>query len=454
MELITRGLNLFFVSVGVLVASLLFIGKIERRKLCVLKYFLCVAVFFGVCIFLSWLKNEIMGNLDGESGSTGFFIATYIITVITHCIIFAICIASMYVIFNVKLVEALFVGSAAYALQSIALGLFSIFMKLLGFDYQFNIQDLALSPVNLFSLLAMYVIVYVSAYFLCVRRYERETAFINKIWIFLIIINLTNIFMNSASVPPNEENVAVRLYMILLFGKVMLCISGFIIQFILSDYYRLQVRQLALNRVMEQQKAQFEIAKENLDKVNVNAHDLRRQISIILQSVGENGVGSVEAQLKDIEKELNIADTAFHTGNKALDITVTEKARDCIGKSIKLSVIADGTCIDKLDDLDIYMLFGNLLDNAIEAAERVEDAENRIISFTLNKNRDCMVCHIENTFSIEPEFVKGVPQTIKKDKRFHGFGVKSIKNIVFKYGGTVNMKISHGMFCVDILIPS
>lgn len=444
---------MFFVSIGVLVASMLFIGKIERRKYCILKYIACFAIFFGVCVLLSWIKNGIISIIPENNENITFFVITYAITVLTHCIIFALSIASMYVIYKVRLTEALFVGSAAYALQSLASGLFSMVMKISGSEYQFNFQDLLQSPLNLFVMLIFFAVVYFFAYFLCIRKYEREDDILSKMWIFLIVINLTNIIMNSASVPPTEEKVADRLYMILLFSRIMLCGSGFAIQFILHKNYRLQFAQVKLSHIMAEQKLQFEIAKENLDKVNMNAHDLRKQISLILQSVENNGGEAIAPRLKDIENELIIADTSFHTGNKALDITLTEKARDCIGKNIKLSAIADGRLIDKMDDLDVYMLFGNLLDNSVEATQQVADEENRIISFTLNKSRECTCVHMENTYKTATEFVNGIPQTIKSDKRFHGFGIQSVKNIVTKYGGTLSMSYSHGMFCVDIIMP-
>lgn len=450
MTLLIRSFSLLLVSLGVLLASLLFLCRLERRRKWPLRYILCLVVMFGMSVFLSWFKGVIVSGVPENDGSILFFLLTYAITVVTHCIIFALGVVSVFVVFKVNAPEALFVGSAAYALQSLAMALSGVAMKLGGFNYQANVQDIIQQPFNLFVLLVFFAVVYVSAYFLCIREYEKENEFIGKMLAFLIIINFTNIIMTAVSVPPSEEIVADRLYMILIFSRIMLCGDGFFIQFTLANYYNLQVRQLALNRIMEQQKLQFEIAKESIDTVNINAHDLRKQISLILK---EN-CGSVEEQLKKIEEKLNIVDTAFHTGNKALDITLTEKSRDCINKSIKFSAIAEGSCLEKMEDLDIYMLFGNLLDNAIEATENIPDKEDRSINFMLSEKCDCVSIHLENTFAREPKFINGVPVTTKKDKRFHGFGIKSIQNITRKYGGTFGMNIFHGMFCVDILFTS
>lgn len=449
---VIRSFNLFCVSVGFLLASLLFVRRLGRRKLWWLRYLVCLIVMFGVSVFLSWLKGNILSALPNNNEDIRFFLLTYAAAVITYCIIFVLGVLSVFAIYKVRISKALFVGSASYALQSMVLSFFSIVMKLIGLDYQFNIQNILFSPFNLIFLLFLFVLIYGLAYVLYVRKYEGENDLSDKVWIFLLVINFINILMSTVNAPSSAEIAADRLYMILLFSKIMLCGGSFVVQFTLSNYYNLQIQQLTLKHMVDQQKIQFEVAKENMDRVNINAHDLRKQLHLILQSVEKGKNDAIELQINDIEKELSIVDSAFHTGNKALDIIFTEKARDCINKEIKLSVMADGCCVAAMDDLDVYMLFGNLLDNAIEAAERVADPENRIISLSLNQNCDCVCMHIENTFEVEAEFIGGVPQTIKKDKRFHGFGVKSIRNIVHKYGGNVAMQISHGMFCVDILM--
>lgn len=445
-----RALNLYYITFGILLASLLFNRNFGRRKLWLLRLLGFFVLMLGVSVLMSYAKNALTGLITQAQGTLTFFIFIYLITVVTHCIIFALGVLAVYASYRVSVSEAMFIGSASYALQSLTLCLFSVIMKACGFKYQLNIQDFVANPLNFLILIALFAAVYSAAYFAFVRKFTREKDFITRIWVFLFIVSFANIILASVSVPPDDEQSANRLYMILIFSRIMLCGGGFFTQFVLSHYYDLQVRQTELNRIIDLQKSQFEIASENIDKVNVNAHDLRKQLGLILQSVGTDGEGGVERRVKEIEKELSIVDAVFQTGNKALDVTLTEKAGACFDKGIKFSAMADGACLGALDDFDVYMLFGNLLDNAIEAAERVPDSENRIISLSLNNNFGCRHIHIENTYEVEPRFVNGVPQTVKDDKRKHGFGVRSIKNIVRKYGGTVSMNVARGMFCVDI----
>ena len=102
---------------------------------------------------------------------------------------------------------------------------------------------------------------------------------------------------------------------------------------------------------------------------------------------------------------------------------------------------------------DIYSLFGNAIDNAIEAVERIEDDEKRCIIVRVKKSRGMVLVHIENYYNGELSFKGGLPQTTKKDKRYHGFGMKSIRMIVEKYHGYFSTKSTDGIFSLDILLP-
>ena len=62
--------------------------------------------------------------------------------------------------------------------------------------------------------------------------------------------------------------------------------------------------------------------------------------------------------------------------------------------------------------------------------------------------------HMDNNCTVPPEFKNGLPQSTKDDSEYHGFGTKSIKNIVHKYSGELLMSVNDGRFNLDILFPS
>ncbi len=106
-----------------------------------------------------------------------------------------------------------------------------------------------------------------------------------------------------------------------------------------------------------------------------------------------------------------------------------------------------------MDPVDIASLFGNAPDNAIESVLRTDDAERRIIRLNAGVKRSFFSVHFENYCGETVVFRDGMPQTVKQDNRYHGFGVKSIRYIVEKYGGTLRMGQQGYLFNLDIFLP-
>ena len=86
-----------------------------------------------------------------------------------------------------------------------------------------------------------------------------------------------------------------------------------------------------------------------------------------------------------------------------------------------------------MEDMDISALFGNILDNAIESVQKLNEQEKRLIHLSVAKQKQFLRIRCENYCEEQLKFENGMPVTTKKDRRFHGFGMKSIK----KYGGEI-----------------
>lgn len=113
--------------------------------------------------------------------------------------------------------------------------------------------------------------------------------------------------------------------------------------------------------------------------------------------------------------------------------------------------MVDGSVLDFLSTTDVYALFGNLLDNAIESVMKEPDEEKRIISISVSCRNQGSYIHVENYCAEQVAFENGLPLTTKMDTAYHGFGVRSIKYIVDKYKGTLLMREDKNRFLVDIL---
>lgn len=182
--------------------------------------------------------------------------------------------------------------------------------------------------------------------------------------------------------------------------------------------------------------------------INIKCHDLKYRISKISRI---EDVKDQEEYIESVKNALSIYDNIFHTGNDALDLVLTEKSLLCSGYDIKMSAMADGGILNFIAAADVYALFGNLLDNAIESVQKEEDKEKRIISVLVSRRNGGVYIHVENYCAEPVEFEDGLPLTTKEEKACHGFGVRSIRYIAKKYQGSLLMRLEEERFLTDIL---
>ena len=102
---------------------------------------------------------------------------------------------------------------------------------------------------------------------------------------------------------------------------------------------------------------------------------------------------------------------------------------------------------------DIFSLFGNAMENAIEALCKIDNEEQRIISLNVKTQLGMIVIHVENYYQGQLDFADGLPRTTKGDDYFHGFGVRSIQMVAEKYKGHVAVLTHDGVFNLNITIP-
>ncbi len=205
-----------------------------------------------------------------------------------------------------------------------------------------------------------------------------------------------------------------------------------------------------LQNIMQMQYANYQLSKESIDMVNQKYHDLKHQIALLK---AEADAVQSKGYLDQIEREVKIYEAQNKTGNKVLDIVLTSKSSSCQGAGIEFKSVAEGSLLDFMDDMDISALFGNLLDNAIEAAQKLPDQERRLIRLYVVREKQFLRICVENYCEENIQFKNGMPVTTKNDKRIHGYGMKSIQSAVKKYNGSVVAGLKDHWFEVKILIP-
>lgn len=221
--------------------------------------------------------------------------------------------------------------------------------------------------------------------------------------------------------------------------------------------YHIQMRELqmkfevdTLQNILEMQYKNYQLSQESIDIVNQKYHDLKHQI--VLLKAEANSERAIR-YLEEMEKEIKSYEAQNKTGNKVLDAVLTSKNFYCQNKGIGMTCVADGSLLDFMAEMDISALFGNVLDNAIECVEKMEEKEKRLIHLSVAKQKNFLRIRVENYCEDKLSFKNGMPMTTKKDKRLHGYGMKSIQSTVRKYGGSVTAGVRDNWFELRILIP-
>ena len=222
--------------------------------------------------------------------------------------------------------------------------------------------------------------------------------------------------------------------------------------------YHVQVKEIqirfekeTLHNIMEMQYKNYQLSKENIDMVNRKYHDLKHQINLLKTQAY---VGKSTSYLEKMEREIRVYETQNKTGNQILDAVLTNKAMICQNKEIELKFIVDGGALSFMEDMDVSALFGNMLDNAIESAEKQREKQKRLIWLYVTKEKQFVRIRTENYCDEKIQFKNGMPVTTKKDRRLHGYGMKSIKSTVEKYHGSVVAAQENSWFELKILLPA
>ena len=207
---------------------------------------------------------------------------------------------------------------------------------------------------------------------------------------------------------------------------------------------RLEEEKYTLEQLLRKDKLQYEQAKLNMERINIRYHDIKQQY----------GCGAAECENVKLDSEIKSFKTLYYTGNKAVDITLSEKAAVCVDADIQFVCSVDGSCLDVMKPFHIYSLLGNAIDNAVESLAKVADEEKKVVRLDIGKRGKMSVIRIENYISEKPPLVGGLPVTTKADKENHGFGIKSIKNVVEEYNGLMYIAADNNIFTLAAMIPA
>ena len=230
--------------------------------------------------------------------------------------------------------------------------------------------------------------------------------------------------------------------------EALILLVSVLLLFIRSDLLRessYKIDQQIMHQVIASNQKQYESLKTNIDVINMKAHDLRHQLEKYQDRLTKEEVDSFRQSVDVYDKNIN-------TGSPVLDTVLYSEHLICDQNNIHFTYLCDGRNLNRFPSSQLYYLFSNIIDNAIEACMEVEE-KNRVISFNIKEKDNQIVIDSCNYFKGERDIHDGVISTTKKDARLHGYGLKSIGMIVAENKGSMNIHTENNMFFMVINLP-
>lgn len=192
----------------------------------------------------------------------------------------------------------------------------------------------------------------------------------------------------------------------------------------------------------------FEILEKNNNNLKIFTHDIKNHL-LHIANLAQNK--EVTDYITDLcGTVINFGNSAI-SPNKTLDIIINKYLLLCEGKKINIYFDIKTADLSFIEPTDLTALLNNLLDNAVEAAEKSSEKEISIKLFT--KNNSMQAIKITNSCDNEPHIKSRNLLTTKENEKLHGLGLKSVKKIVSKYNGSFewNYKKEENKFEVFII---
>lgn len=424
-------------AVELLSAETLFAFRLKRRDHFVLRLVASILIVFAVAFFFPL-----------------FSINNPFYTLFIFFVIFAVSVALMKFTFDEPLISLVFCGIASYAVQHLAYQAYSLVVYATGLNGDAVIGlygEVVEFPLG-WETIPIYVIVYSFVYWLCslifaskIKKYGDLQ--INSMLLFCLFVLFALAIIVINMIVTYEATVDFNLTFIISasLSAVLSCLFVLFLLFTLLSNEKLKTEYEYMNRLWRQEQKQFMASKANVDFINSTYHDLKYQINLLKQNPEQR-----DTLLQNVEKAFQAYDSTVVTGNDTLNVILTERAMECIKNEIAMNCMVDGKLFTFMSDVDLYTMFGNALDNAIEAVRTLEE-DRRSISITSYTMGEMFSVCIRNYCDVQPKIENGLPLTTKSNKERHGYGMSSIKRIVEKYGGNMQVVVRDGVFNLTLL---
>lgn len=269
---------------------------------------------------------------------------------------------------------------------------------------------------------------------------------------FAIIFNVI-LMLGTVIVFFNVGNAQIDLKDIIAF---FFCIVFLVTSLTLALIFRIEkASRKEIETRLKLQQIEMEL-KQNNDMMSVSdnlrklRHDMNNHIGLIRNFIYTNNSEGLKEYIDQLYIDVEKANDIVISENKILSVLLNLKIGQAKEQKIDFQSFVAAEKIN-MQEKDITVLLGNILDNAIEGAAKAKD--KKYIDFSIQKTESGCVINCENSIGEKPVMKRGKLVTSKNNTSHHGIGTENIKDIVAKYQGDVRFDFDEEVFSVRVIMP-
>ena len=266
-----------------------------------------------------------------------------------------------------------------------------------------------------------------------------------KNWLSIILIPILSVvILNGIFVSYGLTHRQTINYLISVIG--LLVLNLFVFNFF--DTYANQLKLKVMEQRLKSEEENYMLIESKYNEIRQLKHDINNQISVARSMFRYGNQNEAIRHLDKLSDSLSDAGGICYTGISSVDAIINMKWHEALNKNIQFTTKVNVFESMTIDNMLICRILANLLDNAIEGAERCSCVNKYIHISMIQVDKKLRICVINSSDEVDTQNLK----SSKSGNGLHGIGVSSIKKAVTQLNGVTSFEWENGIFTADILI--
>ena len=238
------------------------------------------------------------------------------------------------------------------------------------------------------------------------------------------------------------------IYQIVSFAAILIAI---VVYQKLKENQREEKVNILLAEQIENTKQHISEVEKLYGDIRALKHDMGNHICVFENLFAKNETEEFEKYLNELKTTYSVSVEGIRTGNPVTDVILTQKQKEATEKGIDFDCKFVYPSDTKINAFDVSVILNNAIENAFEG---VEGCEKPYVKISAYRKKNAYILEVSNYISksVEIDSETGLPQTTKKNKESHGYGLANIQKVAQKYYGDIDISQNDNSFTLTVML--